>query len=60
MPEWMKRMHAAVEGGQVGRAVRLFLVKLVVHVERRHAERGAAGQHAANSPSPGGSPQVAS
>lgn len=53
MPEWMKRMHAAVESSQAGRAVRLFLVKVVVHVERRHAERGQG-----TSPSPA-SPQVA-
>ena len=50
MPEWMKRMHTAVESSQVGKAVRLFLVKVVVHVERRHAERGAAGQQGGNSP----------
>ena len=57
MPEWMKRMHAVVEASQARRAVRLFLVKVVVHVERRHAEREAAGQQAANSPGPA-SPQV--
>ncbi|KAL3135934.1 hypothetical protein ABBQ32_006979 [Trebouxia sp. C0010 RCD-2024] len=59
MPEWMKRMHAAVESSQVTRAVRLFLVKVVVHVERRHAERGQGnrpGQQASTRPSPA-SPQ---
>lgn len=60
MPEWMKRMHAAVESSQVSKAVRLFLVKVVVHVERRHAERGQGtrpGQQASTGPSPA-SPQV--
>ena len=39
MPEWMKRMHDAVAGGEVPRYARLFLVKVVLHVDRRHAER---------------------
>ena len=50
MPEWMKRMHTAVESSQAARVVRLFLVKVVLHVERRHAEREAAAQQQAASP----------
>ena len=57
MPEWMKRMNVVVEASGARKAVRLFLVKVVVHVERRHAEREAAGQQATNSPGPA-SPQV--
>ena len=52
MPEWMKRMHTAVESSQVPKAVRVFLVKAVLHVERRHADRQAAVQQQA-APSPG-------
>ena len=55
MPEWMKRMHTAVECNQVSKPVRLFLVKVVLHVERRHAERASVGQQAGNSPA---SPQL--
>ncbi len=50
MPEWMKRMHTAVESSQAPRNVRLFLVKAVLHVERRHAEREATVQQHAQSP----------
>lgn len=50
MPKWMKCMHAAVESSQVPRLVRLFLVKAVLHVERRHAESEAAGQQQVQSP----------
>lgn len=39
MPEWMKRMHDAVGSGEVPSYARLFLVKVVLHVDRRHAER---------------------
>ena len=44
MPEWMKRMHAAVDSSQAPQYVRLFLVKAVLHVERRHSDRAAAAQ----------------
>ena len=56
MPEWMRRMHTAVESSSVPKTVRLFLVKAVLHVERRHADRQAAvQQQQATSP---GSSQV--
>jgi len=38
-----------VESSQVPKIVRLFLVKAVLHVERRHAEREAARQQQAQS-----------
>lgn len=44
MPEWMKRMHDAVASGDVPKYGRLFLVKVVLHVDRRHAERQDAEQ----------------
>ncbi len=44
MLDWMARMHVGVESSQVPKIVRLFLVKAVLHVERRHAEREAATQ----------------
>lgn len=50
MPKWMKCMHAAVESSLVPRLVRLFLVKAVLHVERRHAESEAAEQQQVQSP----------
>ena len=51
MLDWMIRMHVGVESSQVPKIVRLFLVKAVLHVERRHSEREAATQQQAQSQS---------
>lgn len=51
MPDWMARMHVGVGSSQVPKIVRLFLVKAVLHVERRHSEREAATQQQAQSQS---------
>ena len=51
MLDWMARMHVGVESSQVPKIVRLFLVKALLHVERRHSEREAATQQQAQSPS---------
>ena len=53
MPEWMQRMHDAVCNGAVPRCARLFLVKAVLHVDRRHADRQTAAQQQATATSPG-------
>ncbi len=51
MPSWMEHLHRTVASAGVGsgadqeavpRVVRLFLVKAVVHVDRRHVERQQA------------------
>ena len=49
MPSWMEHLHRTVaavvndvDQNAVPRIVRLFLVKAVVHVDRRHAERQQA------------------
>lgn len=49
MLDWMARMHVGVDSSQVPKIVRLFLVKAVLHVERRHSERESARQQQAQS-----------
>jgi hypothetical protein len=38
MPEWMRLMHGTMSNSEVPRGVMLFLIKVVLHVDRRHNE----------------------
>ena len=42
MPAWMASLHAALSLEATPLYARLFLVKAVLHVDRRHSDRKAA------------------
>ena len=42
MPAWMSLLHAAVQDPTVPPYVRLFLLKAVLHVDKRHVARQEA------------------
>ncbi|KAK9826371.1 hypothetical protein WJX81_003941, partial [Elliptochloris bilobata] len=44
MPEWMAHLHRAVQSPEVPRYARLFLIKALLHVDRRHLDRVSAEQ----------------
>lgn len=42
MPGWMQTLHSIAGSANTAAYLRLFLVKMVIHIDRRHADRVAS------------------
>ena len=42
MPDWMQTLHSIAGSAKTPAYLRLFLIKLVIHVDRRHADHAAS------------------
>ena len=42
MPAWMQSLHSMLESSSTPQYLRLFLTKMIIHVDMRHADRAAS------------------
>lgn len=42
MPTWMQGLHTILGNAETPHYLRLFLIKVIIHVDRRHADRAAS------------------